>query len=414
MWQNKILNADDVAETEAFETKIRLASSNKELKCIDESCQCSTIIYRHGPKRKPHFAHLYKGDCDYAEFDDNDKPVLRDVRTALFRHFKSKGYNIELEVKLPKGSKYAHLLIKLPAKQVVLQIATSTTSAKYIESLTSECQYSGYELKWIVIGDPYELQCEKHNYHAMRYQFNHSENRDLLIIDSIASTVSQTKEDPTEYIYKGKNLEIEYRYFEEAIHSFQYIAPLSSLVFVDGEISIDVFRHEYDLWNSRKNIAFEKMKNDIDMSERHKSELNKLQNAPKSSIPSSVLQTTNFDATKKYTAIKKQLVETGKFTGERGKKGQIKYYSLSEIKANKSFNPGFTRYHSYDVMYGAVLKATSGYEPDLRVFLTHMFFSDEKEKGLFLDVYNDMISIPSNPDIVTEILNYVVIESELS
>lgn len=277
MWQGQPLDADEVAATEEFETKIRKAGANHELRCTDPECKCF-ICYKHGKKRKPHFAHIGESECAYAQFEKQDTPIKMIVRSALYAHFANLGYDVKREVRLPNGRKYCDLLLNINNQNVVLRIVLSTTSATYIEEYTKECEQSDCKLLWIAIGDPYDVHYEKHHYHAMRYLFNHTANKNLLIIAPDATMVSQTKEDNTRYVYKGKWLNN--RYFLEDVHNFQIVRPVSELRIVDGELTIDGFSDAYDAWMQRKYMAFEKMRADIDAEEKRRTELEKMQVEP--------------------------------------------------------------------------------------------------------------------------------------
>ncbi len=269
MWQGQLLDADEVAITEEFETKIRKAGANHELRCTDPECKCF-ICYKHGQKRKPHFAHIGESECAYAQFEKQDTSEKKIIRSALYTHFAGLGYNVKREVRLPNGKKYCDLLLSQNNQNIVLRITLSTTSATYIEEYTKECAQSDCKLLWIAVGDPHDYHCEKHHYHPMRYQFNHTANKNLLIVDSDATTVSQIKEDNTQYAYKGHPLD--YRYFSGDIHNFQIVRPISELRIVDGELTIDGFSDEYSAWIERKNAALAKMKADIDAEEKRRAE----------------------------------------------------------------------------------------------------------------------------------------------
>ena len=97
MWQGQFLDADEVAVTEEFETKIRKAGANNELRCTDPECKCF-ICYKHGKKRKPHFAHIGESECAYAQFEKQDTSDKKNVRSALYTHFTSLGYDVKREV----------------------------------------------------------------------------------------------------------------------------------------------------------------------------------------------------------------------------------------------------------------------------------------------------------------------------
>lgn len=297
MWQGQLLDADEVAVTEEFETKIRKAGANHELRCTDPECKCF-ICYKHGKKRKPHFAHIGESECAYARFEKQDTSDKKRVRSALYTHFTSLGYDVKREIKLPKGRKYCDLLLNINNQNLVLRIALSTTSATYIEEYTKECEQSDCKLLWIAIGDPYDEHFEKHHYHAMRYQFNHTKNKNLLIIDYDATMVSQIKEDNTRYEYKGHLLD--YKHSSEDIHNFKIVRPISELRIVDGELTIDSFSDKYNDWMAWKQDAFSQMKTDIDAEEKRIAEAKKLQANQFEGVPKRRVQRQKMKTPRQY------------------------------------------------------------------------------------------------------------------
>lgn len=264
MWNNKVIDAELIAETEVTETPVRKASG-KELRCIDPHCEHPVIGYKHGPHRKPHFFHLVNGNCDYSDFDKTDNSFVRDARKVLYHHFYSLGYDVEREQKLLNSRKYSHLLFHIGERNIVLQIAQPSTTAKYIDEFTAECERCGFELKWIVLGNCYDYQSEKHNYHAARYLFNHSTYKDLLVLDMETEKVSQTKHDGTSYTYKGFCLKDHLNY---NIDYFNLIKPIGNLILFDGEPTLSGFHEAYEDWQVKKQEEFEKMKYMIDEREK--------------------------------------------------------------------------------------------------------------------------------------------------
>lgn len=262
LWGDKVINAEEIAETEASETPVRLASGNKVLRCVDPDCEFPLVFYKHGQKKRAHFCHAKEGRCDYGDFDRTDTSELREARNALYQHFKSLGYDVEREKKLPDSKRYAHLLLHIGDNNIVVQIAQESTSAKYIQSMTQECEKCGFELRWIVLGYYSEVQPEKENYHAMRYQYNHSANRDLLVLDMDAGKISQHKIDENNYSYKSYNLGGRFSEY------FRFTKAISCLRIADCELTLDGFSEAYNSWLDEKHTAFEKMKQQVDEQER--------------------------------------------------------------------------------------------------------------------------------------------------
>lgn len=258
IWNGKRIDAFEIFQNEKLETDIRKAGSSGELKCLDPGCT-STIGYKHGPKKSPHFFHHLDSKCEYVLFEKSDRPGIRDVRDALYEHFKTNGYNVIREHNMPIGGKFCHLLFLVNGKSIVLQIADKQTSAQNRENLLKACKVNGYELCWIVIGNPDEPQSERHNYHIHRNLFNNSKNNDLIIINEAADRVLQTR------IIKDSRFGI-------TEQSFALTVPLERLVFRDGELSIDGFDDRFDQWYNNKIAEQERQKREEDARQKYISE----------------------------------------------------------------------------------------------------------------------------------------------
>lgn len=263
LWNGDLLNADDISQTEKTETKIRIASTHKELRCKDPNCTAPIVCYKHGAKRGAHFSHINKGNCDYADFDKNDTSTAREARSLLFQHFTNIGYDIEREQKLPDSRRYCHLVFHIDGRNIVLQIAQSTTSATEIKTMTEECEKSGYELLWIILGNSDDIQHEKDNYHAMRYTFNHSTKNDLLVLDIDKGKISQTRwDDNKNYSYMGRLM---YQYGGQDVHLFRDVKDIDRLKVLNGNLTLDGFDKRYNEWSKTKDAAFDEMKQRIDL-----------------------------------------------------------------------------------------------------------------------------------------------------
>ncbi len=239
MWNGERIDAFEISKPEGLEREIRKAARNKELRCIDPNCECPELGFKHGSKKAAHFYHYCDSNCGYTHFEKNDKPIIRNVRNALFDHFKSKGFNVERECRLPIGGKFCHLLFDMNNEKIVLQIADKTTQVKDIEKLQTACNYNKCDLKLIVVGDPNDDQDEYRNYQINRYLLNNSVNKDLVIINENSDTLSQTK-----YIEDNR--------FSGCEKYFKMKAPLDLLSFINGELSISEFYEKFNQWFSVK------------------------------------------------------------------------------------------------------------------------------------------------------------------
>ena len=113
IWNGKLYTATEIAESYELEKTIRKASRRKELRCVDTDCSSPILRYCHGEIKCAFFAHLDNCTCDYAEFDKGNTPLMRQVKRTICDNFASRGFDVQLEVKLlPRH--YTHLLFTMP------------------------------------------------------------------------------------------------------------------------------------------------------------------------------------------------------------------------------------------------------------------------------------------------------------
>lgn len=272
IWNGKLIEAEQISQTEDSESLIRRASENHELKCTDPFCE-SSICYKHGPKRSPHFAHIGESNCAYASFEKSDTPIKRFVRSSLYSHFTNLGYTVKREIIIPNTRIYSDLMIVSNSKTYLLKITTSKTRANETYDFDEACRNNEFTPLNITIGEISEKQFERHNYHAMRFQFNHNENNTLIIIDEKAVKISITKEDTFEYIHKGRNLQNRVNY---DVHNFYFSSNIEDLELYKNELTLKGFYDEYNNWMLLKLNDFAKMITDIDEYER-RCELNQIE-----------------------------------------------------------------------------------------------------------------------------------------
>lgn len=253
LWNEKLLMASDIATNYQLEKKVRIASGHKELRCPDSECKDPILRYCHGEKKDAFFAHLNNQCCDYADFDRTDKQVIKKIRKAVYEHFKDKGYQVQLEVKILEHH-YTHLLFKMPDKSMVaVEIGTQQITAKYMDKLSEEYLKKGVAVKWIVIADAEMTVNEEHTYFLKRYLLNESINKDLIIISWDASKVSQQKVDINRYEYFGEDI-----VYSKYPKNYKEVALLNELVFEKNELTLPGFTARYESWIEKKQEYFEK------------------------------------------------------------------------------------------------------------------------------------------------------------
>ncbi|MDT3698849.1 MAG: competence protein CoiA family protein [Thermincola sp.] len=251
LWNGHLLIASELADDYTLEKEIRKASGRKELRCPDPLCQHPVLRYCHGEIKDAFFAHLNNEHCDYANFDKDNTQVMRTIRRVIYEHFKNKGYQVRLEVKL-LDHQYTHLLFDMAdGSRVAVEIGTQRLTANRIDSLTDAYRKKNIAVKWIVLGNPNTPVREKQTFFIKRYLLNESTNKDLLVVNHDGSEVAQYKADPNKYEYNGRNFSsVEYP------DTYMEYATLSDLTFEENELSFAGFHERYQKWLVKKQAAF--------------------------------------------------------------------------------------------------------------------------------------------------------------
>lgn len=263
IWNDKVVIALDVSKNYEQEKEIRMASGRKELRCPDPFCKNPLLKYCHGEIKNAYFAHLDNCKCDYADFDKENTSLMRELKLKIYDSFRSRGYNVQMDVKLLEHH-YTHLLITLHNNtQIGIELGTQRMTANRMEYLTTEYKKKGIHIKWLVISNKQEPVKESETFFMKRYQMNESAKKDLLILNWNGTELAQHIEDTNEYLYKGR-----------AIHSNNYpdfyceYKNLESLVIEDGELSIEGFHKRYNEWLAKKENAFKKWVQNRELKEK--------------------------------------------------------------------------------------------------------------------------------------------------
>lgn len=252
IWNGKLYTAAEIAESYELEKNIRKASGRKELRCVDLDCRSPILRYCHGEIKCAFFAHLENCTCDYAEFDKENTSIMRQVKHIICDNFKSRGFDVQIEVKLlPRH--YTHLLFTMPSgKKIAVELGTQRTTANQIDHLAEQYRSIGIDEKWIVISNFQTPVKENETFFIKRYLLNESNKKDILILNWSGTEITQYVVDPNEYLYNGKQIAL-----DGYSDIYSETSSLSSLVFEDEELSIEGFYSRYHEWLSKKKKCFE-------------------------------------------------------------------------------------------------------------------------------------------------------------
>lgn len=252
IWNGRLYVASNISNTHALEEKIRLASSNGELLCPDETCTNRRLKYCHGEKKDAYFSHLANCTCEYSNFDKENTPVIRHVKRSIYEYLSQNGFNVKLEPKILPNH-YTHILITLESKEIAIEFGDQKTTQKHIKEITDMYNDTNIELQWIVVTDNEAPNDEKNAFCLRRYLLNKSRNKSVLEINETCSNFKKYIMDPNKYIFDGKELASS-NYPNKYEENFQ----ISALTVESNELTVSGFYDRYKAYLQKKETAFEK------------------------------------------------------------------------------------------------------------------------------------------------------------
>lgn len=109
------------------------------------------VIFRHGPKKIPHFAHRHAATCGFSEGETAEH---LQGKQQLYNWAKQRGWRPRLEVYLPAIAQRPDLLVEIKGKQVALEFQCSPLSLKRLRERNRGYRRANISVWWI-LGAPY-------------------------------------------------------------------------------------------------------------------------------------------------------------------------------------------------------------------------------------------------------------------
>lgn len=263
IWNGITIIASDISKDYEKEKQVRKASGHKELFCPDPDCQHPILRYCHGEIKAAFFAHLDNCKCDYADFDRENTSLMREVKLKIYESFQSRGYRVQMDVKLIDRH-YTHLLITLPDNsQIAIELGTQRMTANRMDYLASEYKKKGINIKWLVISNAQDPVKESETFFMKRYQLNESTKKDVLILNWDGTELVQHIEDIKEYKYNGCSISS-----ENYPDVYSENGSLESLDIENGELTLKGFHERFQLWLSKKEKAFQQKILELEQEEK--------------------------------------------------------------------------------------------------------------------------------------------------
>lgn len=265
VWNGHVITACEVADAGyEYETRIRLASKNRELFCTDINCRNPVLKYCNGEIRGAYFAHRDNDDCDYALFDKQDKGIMRSLRRALYTYFADRGYHVEMEKKLLEHH-YAQLVFyQEDGSKTAVEFGTKNTSASDVVFLEKAYKEKGIHLCWIYVGNANAREEENQTYFLKRHCLN---TGGLLVIDH-------------DHIHVSQHSMIEQDYSCDGVDIVQYDNPyiemgtIEDMSFENHRIVLRDFAEHYESYLAQIDALFwEEVKRQEEREQLEKTEL---------------------------------------------------------------------------------------------------------------------------------------------
>lgn len=267
IFDGELIVALDISKDFDRETEIRVAGRNGCLKCPDPNCQSPLLKYCHGEKKQPYFSHFNNVSCDYADYDKETLPVVREIKTALYQSLKSKGIHVEMDVKL-LSRHYTHLLVTMErGERIPIELGTKQASAALTSSLAKQYSEIGVAPIWGLIDNSHELVYETQTFHLKRLLLHASKGNELLVFSLNGKNVTQSIKDENKYFYYNKEL-ISNNYPPIYVEK----KTIDNMTIENGKLTIVGFYDRFHMWLENKRIAYKRKVDQLLKAENRKRE----------------------------------------------------------------------------------------------------------------------------------------------
>lgn len=246
VWNGKEYLAIDIAQDYELESHA-VKVSGKQFLCPDPNCKNRLLRYCHGDKYRPYFAHMKRGECDYASFDKGISSYVREIKLMLLSLLRNNGYEVRVDNKI--DGRYIHLIVNYDGCMVAIELGTTTMLKSRTEVIAECCRKNGLRVQWIVVSDNHAHLREERLSWIKRQAINIG---DLIIIDESGQNVTQLRLDNNVYMYKDRYIS----FHGIGNNIFSYTDGLQALAFGSTGFYLNEFENRFAQWLQARNTAY--------------------------------------------------------------------------------------------------------------------------------------------------------------
>lgn len=246
VWNGKEYLAIDIAQDYELESHA-VKASGKQFLCPDPNCKNRLLRYCHGDKYRPYFAHMKRGECDYASFDKGISSYVREIKLMLLSLLRNNGYEVLVDNKI--DGRYIHLIVNYDGCMVAIELGTTTMLKSRTEVIAECCRKNGLRIQWIVVSDNHAHLREERLSWIKRQAINIG---DLIIIDESGQNVTQLRLDNNVYMYKDRYIS----FHGIGNNIFSYTDGLQALAFGSSGFYLNKFENRFAQWLQARNVAY--------------------------------------------------------------------------------------------------------------------------------------------------------------
>lgn len=362
LFNGKLIYSFEAAKD--FETEKLIRENSAALTCCDPDCG-GQVIYRHGVKRAPHFAHKNAGGvCAYDSYTRNTSELFRKIRALLYENFKE--YYVRIDEKLIREpAHYTALTIYNGNKKYAIDIIDKTETSTVLDMRYDKYKKLGFVPVLIIADEVFtgEMRERTDFYYPVKFQLNMSKNHAAVVVDRNSTEFALYK------LFSGNTTMYKYVYGS-------LITPDRLKLTADGLDADGV----YEKW----------------LEKRKQFELTagRVKPVKKKEEPAKPIAAPVIEERRAMRVDYRNQDEFHRTTGryvEKNEKGEYAELELSQVTAKKP-KANYMAHFDAEHMQRLINDAFTGNPENIRHLIRKMYYADEDEMEAFMSVLEDILN----------------------